>query len=136
MDPKKPASAQVVKPTREKITLEMKKEILRKYDGGKRIVNINREYSRNASTIGTIVAMREKILAMDAAWGVTRIAKNRPAVLEEVEKLLVIWMQEKQRAGDTVTEAVTCEKARALYADLVEQQPGTCLLYTSPSPRD
>uniref|UniRef100_A0ABM5GL52 CENPB DNA-binding domain-containing protein 1 n=1 Tax=Pogona vitticeps TaxID=103695 RepID=A0ABM5GL52_9SAUR len=103
----------------------MKKEILRKYDGGKCIMDISREYDRNPSTIGTIVAMREKILATDAAKGVTRIAKNRPAVLEEVEKLLVIWMQEKQLAGDTVTEAVICEKARALYEDLVQQQPGT-----------
>ena len=125
MGPKKPASAQVGKPTREKITLETKKEILQKYDGGMRIVDIAREYGRNASTIGTIVAMKEKILATDTAQGVTRIAKNRPAVLEEVEKLLVIWMGEKQRAGDTVTEAVICEKARALYADLVEHLPGT-----------
>uniref|UniRef100_A0ABM5GL94 CENPB DNA-binding domain-containing protein 1 n=1 Tax=Pogona vitticeps TaxID=103695 RepID=A0ABM5GL94_9SAUR len=118
MGPKKLASAQVGKPTREKIALEMKKEILRKYDGGKRIVDIAREYGRNASTIGTIVAMREKILATDAAQGVTRIAKNRPGILEEVEKFLVIWVEEKQHAGDTVTEAVICEKARALYADL------------------
>ncbi|XP_078248613.1 putative CENPB DNA-binding domain-containing protein 1 [Pogona vitticeps] len=120
MGPKKPVSAQVGKPTREKLTLEMKKEILQKYDGGKRIADIAREYGRNPSTIGTIVAMREKILATDAAQGVTRIAKNRPAVLEEVEKLLVMWMGEKQCAGDTVTEAVICEKARALYTDLME----------------
>ena len=130
-------------------------EIIRKYDGGKRITDITRVYGRNPSTIGTIVAMREKILAMDAAKGVTRIAKNRPTGLEEVEKLLVIWMGEKECAGDTVTEAVICEKARAMYVDLMEQQPGTsaepeefkasrgwfecfktCLLYTSPSPRD
>nr|XP_020671309.1 tigger transposable element-derived protein 1-like [Pogona vitticeps] len=122
---KKPASAEVGKPTRGQITLEMKKEIIRQYDGGKRIVAIAREYGRNSSTIGTIVAKREKILAKDAAKGVTRIAKNQPAVLEEVEKLLVMWMQEKQSAGDTVTEPVICEKARALYTDLVEQQPGT-----------
>ncbi|XP_078240217.1 putative CENPB DNA-binding domain-containing protein 1 [Pogona vitticeps] len=125
MGPKKPASTEAGKLTREKLTLEMKKEILRKYDGGKRIADIAREYGRNPSTIGTIVAMREKILATDAAKGVTRIAKNRPAALEEVEKLLVLWMQEKQHAGDTVTEAVICVKARALYLDLVEQQPGT-----------
>ena len=58
MGPKKPASAEVGKPTREKMTLEMKKEILQKYDGGKCIADIAREYSRNPSTISTIVAMR------------------------------------------------------------------------------
>uniref|UniRef100_A0ABM5EJG8 CENPB DNA-binding domain-containing protein 1 n=1 Tax=Pogona vitticeps TaxID=103695 RepID=A0ABM5EJG8_9SAUR len=125
MGPKKTASAQVGKPTREKVTLEMKKEIIRKYDGGRRIADLAREYGRNALTIGTIVSKRDKILSMDAAKGVTRIARNRPAVLEEVEKLLVIWMEEKHHGGDTVTEAVICEKARSLYADLMAEQPGT-----------
>uniref|UniRef100_UPI0010A075E3 tigger transposable element-derived protein 1-like n=1 Tax=Podarcis muralis TaxID=64176 RepID=UPI0010A075E3 len=103
----------------------MKKEIIRKHDGGMRVTDLSKEYGRNPSTIGTILKMREKILVTDAAKGVTRIVKNRPAVLEEVEKLLLIWLEEKQRAGDKVTEAIICEKAKALHADLVREQPGT-----------
>ncbi|XP_078242892.1 putative CENPB DNA-binding domain-containing protein 1 [Pogona vitticeps] len=125
MGPKKAASAEAGKMTKEKITLEMKKEIIRKHDGGMRVIDLTREYRRNPSTIGTILKKREKILATDVAKGVTKMVKNQPAVLEEVEKLLLIWLQEKQRAGDTVTEAVICEKAKALYADLVQQEPGT-----------
>ncbi|CAH2319742.1 tigger transposable element-derived 1-like, partial [Pelobates cultripes] len=30
----------------------------------------------------------------------------------------------KQRAGDSVTKAIICEKAKALHADLLKQQPG------------
>ncbi|XP_060135421.1 tigger transposable element-derived protein 1-like [Zootoca vivipara] len=118
-----PKQAAAEKRTKEKITIEMK-EIIRKHDDGMRVTDLAREYGRNPSTIGTILKMREKILAMDAAKGVTRIMPNRPAVLEEVEKLLLIWMQEKQHAGDTVTEAVICEKAKALHADLIQQQAG------------
>ncbi|XP_066471611.1 uncharacterized protein [Tiliqua scincoides] len=125
MGPKKAAPAEAGKRTKEKITLEMKKEIIRKHDRGMRLTDLAREYGRNPSTIGTILKMREKILATDVAKGVTRIVKNRPAVLEEVEKLLLIWMEEKQRAGDRVTEAVICEKAKALHADLIQQEPGT-----------
>ncbi|XP_033001754.1 tigger transposable element-derived protein 1-like [Lacerta agilis] len=125
MGPKKAAPAESGERKKEKVTLEMKKEIIRKHDGGMRVTDLAREYGRNPSTIGTILKMREKILATDVAKGVTRIFKNRPAVLEEVEKLLLIWLKEKQRAGDTVTEAVICEKAKALHADLVRQQPGT-----------
>nr|XP_034987575.1 tigger transposable element-derived protein 1-like [Zootoca vivipara] len=125
MSPKKAAPAEAGKRTKEKITLEIKKEIIQKHDGGMRVRDLAREYGRNPSTIATILKMREKILATDVAKGVTRIVKNRPAVLEEVEKLLLIWMEEKQRAGDTVTEAAICEKAKALYADLVQQEPGT-----------
>ncbi|CAI5790600.1 transposable element-derived 1-like [Podarcis lilfordi] len=125
MGPKKTAAAEAGERKKEKVTLEMKKEIIRKHDGGMRVTDLAREYGRNPSTIGTILKMREKILATDAAKGVTRIVKNRPAVLEEVEKLLLIWLEEKQRAGDTVTEAVICEKAKALHADLIREQPGT-----------
>ncbi|XP_033029529.1 tigger transposable element-derived protein 1-like [Lacerta agilis] len=125
MGPKKTAAAESGERKKEKVTLEMKKEIIWKHDGGMRVTDLAREYGRNPSTIGTILKMREKILATDVAKGVTRIVKNRPAVLEEVEKLLLIWLEEKQRAGDTVTEAVICEKAKALHADLVRQQPGT-----------
>ncbi|XP_034989663.1 tigger transposable element-derived protein 1-like [Zootoca vivipara] len=120
-----PKQAAAEKRTKEKITVVMKKEIIRKHDDGMRVTDLAREYGRNTSTIGTILKMREKILAMDAAKGVTRIMPNRPAVLEEVEKLLLIWMKEKQRAGDTVTEAVICEKAKALHADLIQQQAGS-----------
>ncbi|XP_053252052.1 tigger transposable element-derived protein 1-like [Podarcis raffonei] len=125
MGPKKTAAAEAGKRKKEKVTLEMKKEIIRKHDGRMRVTDLAREYGRNPSTIRTILKMREKIMATDAAKGVTRIVKNRPAVLEEVEKLLLIWLEEKQRAGDTVTEAVICEKAKALHADLVREQPGT-----------
>nr|XP_020636897.1 tigger transposable element-derived protein 1-like [Pogona vitticeps] len=125
MGPKKAASAEARKMTKEKITVEMKKEIIRKHNRGMRVTDLAREYRRNPSTIATILKMREKILATDVAKGVTRMVKNRPAVLEEVEKLLLIWMEEKQRAGDPVTEAVIREKAKALHADLVQQEPGT-----------
>nr|XP_034983735.1 tigger transposable element-derived protein 1-like [Zootoca vivipara] len=82
MGPKKaaPAEAEAGKRTKEKITLEMKKEIIRKHDGGVRVTDLAREYRRNPSTIGTTLKMREKILATDA---------------------------------------------KALHADLVQQQPGT-----------
>ncbi|XP_060135422.1 tigger transposable element-derived protein 1-like [Zootoca vivipara] len=81
MGPKKaaPAEAEAGKRTKEKITLEMKKEIIRKHDGGVRVTDLAREYRRNPSTIGTTLKMREKILATDVAKGVARIMKNRPA---------------------------------------------------------
>jgi hypothetical protein len=40
----------------------------------------------------------------DVAKAVTRVSKQRPRILEDVEKLLLVWINEKQPAGDTVTE--------------------------------
>ena len=42
-----------------------------------------------------------------------------------MEKLLIVWIKEKQLAGDTVMMAIICEKARASYADLLQQTPNT-----------
>ena len=37
----------------------------------------------------------------------------------------MVWLMEKQLAGDTVTEGIICEKAQAIYTDLLQQTPGT-----------
>ncbi|XP_036362848.1 tigger transposable element-derived protein 1-like [Octopus sinensis] len=41
-----------------------------------------------------------------------------------MEKLL-LWINEKQLTEDTIMETIICEKARALYGDLLKQRPGT-----------
>ena len=38
--------------------------------------------------------------------------------------MLLILINEKQLAGDTVTENFICEKAKALYTDLISKLPG------------
>lgn len=110
---------------KEMILLEVKKEIIRKHEGGMRVTDLAKEYGRNTSTIATILKMKDKLSERVAAKGVTRVSKQRPLVLEEVEKLLLLWIEAKQRAGDTVTEAIICEKAKTLHDDLLGQQLGT-----------
>ena len=69
--------------------------------------------------------IKEERRGLGAAKGVTRISKQRPRVLEDVEKLLLVWINEKQLAGDTVTENLIYEKAKALYTELMSKLPGT-----------
>ena len=38
--------------------------------------------------------------------------------MEEVEKLLMVWINEKHLADGNVSEALICEKARLLYSDI------------------
>nr|XP_033807654.1 tigger transposable element-derived protein 1-like [Geotrypetes seraphini] len=105
------------------ITVEVKKEIIQKHEGGMRVADLARCYNKSTSTICTILKKKEKIRWLDAAKGVTRVSKQRPPVLEDVEKLLLVWLNEKQLAGDIVTENIICEKAKALYTDLVARRP-------------
>ena len=53
------------------------------------------------------------------------ITKQHPNLLEDVEKLLLVWINQKQLKGNSVFEGITCAKAKALYVDLVRKTPGT-----------
>jgi hypothetical protein len=76
------------------------------------------------STISAILKNKEATKATNIAKGVkTPTSKGSPAV-EEVEKHLMIWMNEKQVAGDSMSEAIICEKARHLYSDITKDTPG------------
>ena len=119
MGPVKKKATNVDCKKKEMITAEVKKEIIEKYERGIGVADIARFYNKSTSTICTLLKKKEEIIALDAAKGVTRVSKQWPRVLEDVEKLLLVWINEKQLAGDTVTENLICEKAKYLYADLV-----------------
>ena len=60
------------------------------------------------------------------ANGVTIVhSKQRPQILDEVEKLLLIWIIEKELDGDSISEGLICEKALHIYADLLKETPST-----------
>ena len=41
--------------------------------------------------------------------------------MEEMEKLLLVWIHQKQLAGDSVSELLICEKAKELYNNLIKK---------------
>ena len=49
------------------------------------------------------------------------IRKQRPQIIEEVEKILLVFINEKQLNGDSLSEAFICEKALDIYGDLVKK---------------
>jgi len=67
------------------------------------------------STILNTLKNREAIKAADVTKGVKSLTSKRLPATEEVEKPLIVWFNEKQLAGDSVSEAIICEKARLLY---------------------
>ena len=57
------------------------------------------------STICTVLKKKEEIRGLDAGKGVKRISKQHPRDLEDVEKLLLVWINETQLAGNICWEA-------------------------------
>jgi hypothetical protein len=66
------------------ITVELKKEIIEKYECGIGVADNARFYNKSTSTICTLLKKKEEIKALYAAKGVTRVSKQRPCVLEDV----------------------------------------------------
>jgi transposase len=89
---------------KEMITVEVKKEIIGKHEQGMQVAAIARFYKKSTSTISTVLKKTEELRGLNVAKGVMRVSKQRPRILKDVEKLLLVWINEKQLAGDTVTE--------------------------------
>ena len=90
----------------------MKKEIIRKHENG--VLNLALHYNLAKSLICTILKNKESIKDANVAKGVTVFTKQMSHTIE-VEKLLLIWTNEKQLVGDSILEAIMCEKARLVW---------------------
>ncbi|XP_050726478.1 tigger transposable element-derived protein 1-like [Eriocheir sinensis] len=108
------------KPKRKNVvtTIERKKEIIDKYEKGARITDLAAEYRMARSTVATILKNKEAIKGADVAMGVKKQLK-RPAAVEEMEKLLMVWINERQMPGDSMSEGIIYAKARRLHGDLI-----------------
>ena len=92
-------------------TIQIKKEIIVKHENGVLVSDLAAEYGMAKSTISTIIKNKEKIKGADVGEGVTVISKQRQPILEEVEKLLLVYINEVQLKGDNISESFICEKA-------------------------
>ncbi|KAJ7316369.1 hypothetical protein JRQ81_002531 [Phrynocephalus forsythii] len=107
------------------ISLELKKEIISRYENGARLMDLSKQYDMPRTTIATIIKNnKDMIKEADVAKGVSILTKSRPQSVEEMETLLLIWINEKQVAGDSISESLICEKALRLHADIIARPPG------------
>ncbi|XP_033009888.1 tigger transposable element-derived protein 1-like [Lacerta agilis] len=105
------------------ITVEVKKQIISKHESGVRISELATQFGMAKSTICTMIKNKDAIKGASVAKGVKTL-KQRTQTMEEMEKLLLIWITERQLAGDRISESIICEKALHLHADLVANTPG------------
>ena len=68
------------------------------------------------SSISTYLKNKEEIKAADVSKGVTTVhSKQRPLIMDEVEKLLLICKEEKELDGDSISGCIICDKALRIY---------------------
>ncbi|UYV82829.1 hypothetical protein LAZ67_22000997 [Cordylochernes scorpioides] len=109
------------------MNIELKPEIIEKHEQGVRVVDLSRQYGRSTSMICSVLKRKESIKSVTPAKGLTIISKLRTSLHENMEKLLMVWVTENHLQGDTLTQTIIFEKARAIYGDLLKQTPQTSI---------
>ena len=118
MEPKKRSVKDSGEKKKRMMSIEMKQEIKEKHECGVRVHELALQYDRSTSTICTILKQKDVFKSATTAKEATILSKLGTNIHEEMEKLLLVWMNEKELAGDTVSEAIICEKASIINGDL------------------
>ena len=53
------------------------------------------------------------------------ITKNSPPVIDDVEKVPVVWINEKQMKGNAINDVIIYKKVQKLYVNLMEETQRT-----------
>ncbi|GFY55823.1 HTH CENPB-type domain-containing protein [Trichonephila inaurata madagascariensis] len=83
---------------KKKMSIELKREIIEKHEQGVRVVDLS--YGRSTSMICSVLKRKESIKSVTPAKGLTIISKLRTSLHENMEKLLMVWVTEKQLQGE------------------------------------
>ncbi|XP_068224154.1 putative CENPB DNA-binding domain-containing protein 1 [Palaemon carinicauda] len=106
------------------LSLDIKQEIIEKHECGVRVNELARQYGRNMLTISTILKHKGAIKAVKPPKGITIISKPCSPIIEEMERLLIVCIKDREIIDDTITETVICKKAHAIFTDLKEENSG------------
>ncbi|XP_007431162.1 CENPB DNA-binding domain-containing protein 1, partial [Python bivittatus] len=101
--------------------MEMKVEILKKIDWGKKVANVVHAYGMNRFMIGMIIKNKEKIMEhVKSSVPIQSmiISKRRGKVMEELERLLGMWIEDQHQRHVLLSLMLIQEKAKSLFHDL------------------
>ena len=96
-------------------------KIIERVEPVEKMVDVTHSYNMNCSTIGTILINKDKIMEhvkCAVPMMSTIVLKKCGKVIEEMEKLLSVWMQEQHQCRVLLSLMLTQEKAKSLYENL------------------
>ncbi|XP_066108907.1 tigger transposable element-derived protein 1-like [Saccopteryx bilineata] len=122
MGPKKVSVKDDGEKKKRMMLVEVKQEIIEKHKHGIRVIELARLYDHNTSTICIILKQKDAIKSAKVTIILSQLRTN---IREEMEKLLLVWVKEKELAGNIVMETVICVKACIIYGNLKKKEPST-----------
>ncbi|XP_039702515.1 tigger transposable element-derived protein 1 [Pteropus medius] len=128
MPAKRPLNATVIssaKRERKAITLDIKLEVLRRFEVGEKLSQIAKALGLAVSTVATIRDNKEKIKASSqiaTPLRASRLTRHRSAVMETMERLLHVWLEDQSQRNMPLSVTIIQEKAKSLFDDLQREQ--------------
>ncbi|XP_068208095.1 tigger transposable element-derived protein 1-like [Palaemon carinicauda] len=110
---------------RKAITMEVKLDIIKRSKNGETPTNIGRALGLSHSTVATILKDKERIVKHvkgSAPMISTVITKQRSGLIIEMEKLLVLWLEDQNQRRIPVSLMVIKEKAKRLFEALKKER--------------
>ncbi|XP_059762010.1 tigger transposable element-derived protein 1-like isoform X3 [Balaenoptera ricei] len=110
---------------RKAINLQVKLEVLRRFEAGEKLSRIGRALGLSTSTVATIRDNKDKIRASSQAatpHAASKLTRSRSLVMENMERLLSAWIEEQTRRAVPVSVVLVQEKARSLFEELKRAQ--------------
>lgn len=124
-----------IRKARRAINLEVKLDILKRLDRGEKNVEICRTLGLSKSTIATIKENRvniESSLQKVTPLSAKNISKARNSVVEDLERLLNVWIDHQTQRNIPISTNIIQEKARSLHANLLSKGTyGACGIFTA-----
>uniref|UniRef100_A0A673CZT8 HTH CENPB-type domain-containing protein n=1 Tax=Sphaeramia orbicularis TaxID=375764 RepID=A0A673CZT8_9TELE len=110
---------------RKAITMETKLDIIKRSEKGETPTNIGTALGFSRSTVATIIKDKARILDHvkgSAPMKATVITKQRSSILIEMEKLLMLWIEDQNQRRLSISLMLIQEKARCIFQTLKEQK--------------
>ena len=103
---------------RQAISFETKVAIIKKLDAGEKMVNVTRAYNMIRSTIGTIYKQKDCIMESPVVMQSTIISKKRGKLIKELEKTLMIRLENELQQQVPLSLVLIQEKAKSIFKTL------------------
>ncbi|XP_013920865.1 PREDICTED: tigger transposable element-derived protein 1-like [Thamnophis sirtalis] len=116
------------KKQRKVISLNLKMKIIKAYADGKKVTNIAREEGLAHSTISAILKDKERIReAIKGSSGMNvSITRQRKGLIHEMEKLLILWIEDQIQKRLPVSLVLIQNRARSIFSTLKERAGEEC----------
>ena len=115
----------IVTRKRKWLTLEKKLAIIKCYEDGASFAKIARENGMNESSVRAIIKKKDKIKDHEmsaTSYSSKMITKNRSPVMENMEHLLMIWIEDCNQNRIPLSQMAIQEKAMSLFYKIKENK--------------